>query len=514
MTPTSTQNVQSVNNFKKTKHITGNCTFFVLGMVTANVICSHNHLHYNEFNNYTKSNHVESILHDTQKLNGTARALNFKPKIHNLKTNTLESVNLLPAYTNKQVPTTAQESVILRRQENLNMVLDSALETAYRNMVKFVMKKDINSRRFIIVESHVGFGNKLRGIGGALLLALKEERIVLLGTNMEWIYEFYNFDILSVHQASQSNETGLKYETMITSARKNIIPFERWHQFVNGMAKNERFWLCEWGSIPHDFYQFSIWDGCFGLVPKLNKERMQIMPNIGCPHRVKFCGIDSAGTFRNLLPITQWHTGAMTTKRISAKFDMEIHRLKDRLQWQSYEWIGLQIRACVDCGSFRIPPEQIQDALFCLQDKIRLRKKASTKPIAIFLATDDSRQFKTVEMFAETHNVTLGYFKKKSPFIQTDHGGTFKKMLAPMTDFHMLGECSFIVAAHLTTFSKMAASRKGIKMYTVRNGFEINSTQFLSKSRSSSKCLLGYPESFFNARSLQPTQQCGKNAIL
>lgn len=357
----------------------------------------------------------------------------------------------------------------LSEMHDKTFFVGSALADAYDKMLLTLLQEPRTNLRFLIFEnSRAGVGNKLRGLGGALLIALKHRRILLLGEKMYWFADYYsdglsNWLVNRVHAFNISiDRMALKYAT------KHEIPFGPWQRFVRE-AKNQKIWYCNWGSIPHDLHTLEIWDGCFGIPPGPGWQRTRFLnPMSPCPKNK--CAAQADGSVRNLYFITCWQIANLALVRASDRFVKEIRKFKDSLQWEIYDTrLGLQIRACVDCGHEDATNETfITNSIKCIEEQVlELQAARGNKTkIAVYCATDKASWIPKVTLALEHTGVTVLSHGPRSKFTQTAKGGSFLKVLPPMLDFHMLGETASIVVPHFTSFSNLAAARTRRMLYT------------------------------------------------
>lgn len=361
------------------------------------------------------------------------------------------------------------ESLQFSKIHNKTLFAGSALADAYNKMVLALLQEPRINLRFVIFEnSRAGVGNKLRGLGAAVLIALKERRIVLLGEKMTWFADFYS-DGLSNWLVSRVHVFNIHiHHAALKFTSKHEIPFQRWRRFVLE-RKNEKFWYCNWGSVPHDLHSLEIWDGCFGIPAVSGWERTHFLnPVSPCPKNTCFTQAD--GSVRNLYFITCWQIANLALVRANDRFLNQISKLKDLLEWETYDTrLGLQIRACVDCGRNHITNETfIINSIKCIEAQVLQVQAAHGKEtkIAVYCATDKALWISKVALALEHTNVTVLSHGSRSKFIQTANGGSFDKLLSPMLDFHMLGETASIVVPHFTSFSNFAAARTRRMLYT------------------------------------------------
>lgn len=125
--------------------------------------------------------------------------------------------------------------------------------------------------------------------------------------------------------------------------------------------------------------------------------------------------------------------------------------------------------------------------------------------IAIYCATDKASLIPEVAMaLKHTGAIVLSSSDRRQRFVQTAHGGSFKSLLPPMIDFHMLGETSTIVVAHFTSFSNMAAARTKRMLYT--GSTQLDTT--ISKS-----CDLVFTENFVKNTPMHSNAHCGSSSL-
>lgn len=366
----------------------------------------------------------------------------------------------------------------------------SALADAYNKMLHEILKMEKKEHKFIIFEnSSHGIGNKLRGLGAALLIALKERRIILLGDKMTWFTEYYT-DGLSNWLVKRSHMFNISLDTnFIKSMKKHEIPFDNWQNFVL-TKKNEKKWYCSWGSIPHDFYTLGIWDGCFGVGREMDWHRTTFLHPVS-PCDANKCGFGIDGLFRDLYFITCWQIANLAMVKTTDRFNMQVEKLKHSLRWDSYAaWFGLQIRSCVDCGHYT-PEKKIYNSIKCVKEQILqiYTKRTKKTKIAVYCATDNAAWISKVQR--ELQDIEVQVFSAqptKQKFVQTANPNNFESSLIPMLDFHMLGETTTITVPHFTTFSNFAAAR------TRRTLFRSN----VAENRMNTYCQKVFTDSFVN----------------
>jgi hypothetical protein len=367
----------------------------------------------------------------------------------------------------------------------------SALLAAYGKLVAQLMHNPQGNLKFIIFNNNkAGLGNKIRGFGSALMVALKERRILLLGDSMLWLLQFYN-GTMSMWTLDSARRAGLLEETsaeIMTSARKSEIPFAGWREFVSGTNAAAKFWSCTWGSMPHDFHRLAIWDGCFGIPARvgwnntLRDHFIEKNPSVdmllhvntkGSEFTTKSMTSDSDKVYRNLYFLMMWQATPLLLQNPTQHFLRAALATKTSLQWSSYDiWIGFQLRVAVDGPpGWHMKPSTIRYNIACLRSYIQnstkefLSARKRRPVVAVLMATDAPSKISEVRRELTDIAAVVSCSKENSRFVQTKGGGNYNQMLQPMMELHLLGETSEMMTTGGSTFGFVAAARTGRRLH-------------------------------------------------